>query len=265
MARALITGCSTGFGRATVVELKKRGYEVVATARRPETIEDLDADAHLALDVTDDDSVALAVAAAGPVDVLVNNAGVGARGPVELVPLAEVRRVFETNTFGPLRMMQAVLPQMRARGAGTIVNVSSVSGKVAAPLSGFYAASKFALEAMSEALHVEGGHFGIRTIVIEPGYFTTNLSESHRDFGVDAQPYDELAVVMQKMSQQLGRAAAPGPEVVATAIADALEAPPGSTWRVPVGEDAAMVLGARAAMDDATFEKTMREVLNLDW
>jgi NAD(P)-dependent dehydrogenase (short-subunit alcohol dehydrogenase family) len=264
MARALITGCSTGFGRATAVELKKRGYEVVATARRPETIADIDADGHLALDVTDDASVAKAVAAAGTIDVLVNNAGIGIGGPIELVPVAEVRRVFETNTFGPLRMMQAVLPQMRARGAGTIVNVSSVSGRVSAPLSGFYAASKFALEAMSEALHIEGGHFGIRTIVIEPGFFRTNISESHHDFGVDAPPYDELDEIMGKLEAELGRAAAPGPEVVATAIADALESPD-SAWRVPVGTDAEMVIGARATMDDAAFEKAMREVLKLDW
>jgi len=264
MARALITGCSSGFGRATAVELKKRGYEMVATARRREAIADLDADEHLALDVTDDASVRAAVDAAGTIDVLVNNAGIGIGGPVELVPLAEVRRLFETNVFGPVRMMQAVLPQMRARGAGAIVNVSSVSGRVAAPLSAFYAASKFALEAMSEALHIEAGHFGIRTIVIEPGFFKTNISESHLDYGVDAPPYDELHVTMQQLSAKLGRGDAPGPEVVAAAIADALEAP-GSAWRVPVGTDAEMVLGTRAALDDASFEKTMREVLSLDW
>jgi NAD(P)-dependent dehydrogenase (short-subunit alcohol dehydrogenase family) len=264
VARALITGCSSGFGRATAVELNKRGYEVVATARRPQTLADLDAVARIALDVTDDDSVKSAVAAAGTIDVLVNNAGIGIGGPVELVPVAEVRRLFETNVFGPLRMMQAVLPQMRARGSGAIVNVSSVSGRVAAPLAGFYAASKFALEAMSEALHVEAGHFGVRTIVIEPGFFKTNISESHRDFGVDRPPYDELQTIMEKVGAQLGRAAAPGPEVVATAIADALESP-GLGPRVPVGTDAEMVLGARATMDDSSFEKAMREVLNLDW
>ena len=264
MTRALITGCSSGFGRATVVELKKRGYEVVATARRAETIADLDADERLALDVTDDASVKAAVAAAGTVDVLVNNAGIGIGGPVELVPLDEVRRMFETNFFGPMRMIQAVMPQMRARGAGAIVNVSSVSGRVAAPLSGFYAASKHALEALSEAMHIEVGHFGIRTIVIEPGFFKTNISESHLDYGVDAPPYDELQVTMEKLTAQLGRNAAPGPEVVATAIADALETPD-AAWRVPVGTDAEMVLGTRAALDDAAFEKAMREGLNLDW
>jgi NAD(P)-dependent dehydrogenase (short-subunit alcohol dehydrogenase family) len=145
-----------------------------------------------------------------------------------------------------------------------VVNVSSVAGRVSAPLSGFYSASKFALEAMSEALHVEAEHFGIRTIVIEPGFFKTNISESHHDYGVDAPPYDELDAIMSTLESELGRAAAPGPEVVATAIADALESPT-SPWRVPVGTDAEMVLAARAAMDDAAFEKAMREVLKLDW
>jgi len=255
MGRVLITGCSTGFGRATAIELKKRGFEVVATARRPETLDDLDVDGRLTLDVTDDASVAAAVDRAGIIDVLVNNAGISVSGPVELVPLVEVRRLFETNVFGALRMMQAVLPQMRARGTGTIVNVSSVSGKVAAPLSGSYAASKFALEALSEAMHVEMEHFGVRTIVIEPGYFKTEISQSGIAYGVDEKT--------GAMTAALGRDAAPGPEVVAVAIADAVESP--GPWRVPVGKDAEMVLGARATMDDASFETAMREVLRFDW
>lgn len=264
MARVLITGCSSGFGRATAVELKKRGFEVVASARRPESLEDLDVDARLALDVTDNASVAAAVSEAGSIDVLVNNAGIGVSGPVELVPLAEVRRLLETNFFGAVRMMQAVLPQMRERGAGVIVNVSSVSGKVAAPLSGFYAASKFALEAVSEAMYFEMGHFGIRTVVIEPGYFQTNISDSGVRYGVDDPPFLELAEATEKMTAALGRGEAPGPEVVALAIADAIESPD-AALRIPVGTDAEMVLGARASMDDATFESTMRQVLKLDW
>jgi len=264
MARTLITGCSSGFGRATAVELKKRGHQVVATARRPETLDDLDVDARLALDVTDDASVTAAVAAAGTVDVLVNNAGVGMGGPVERVPMAEVRRLFETNVFGPLRLMQAVLPQMRARGRGTIVNVSSVSGRVAAPLSGFYSASKFALEAMSEALHYEAEHFGIHTVIIEPGFFRTNISESHHDYGVDSPPYDELQRLTDHMKAKVGRDAAPGPEVVAIAIADAIEAD-APALRIPVGKDAEMVLGARAALDDAAFEAAVRATLDLEW
>ena len=264
MTRALITGCSSGFGRATAVELKKRGFEVVATARRPETLDGLDVDERLALDVTNDASVADAVRAAGVIDVLVNNAGIGVDGPVELTPLPEIRRMFETNFFGAVRMIQAVLPQMRARNSGTIVNVSSVSGKVAAPLGGFYAASKFALEAISEALHYEAGHFGIRAVVIEPGFFRTNIFDSAVNYGIDGPPYDELQELTDRMAVQLGRDAAPGPEVVAGAIADAIESP-STALRVPVGADAEMVLQARASMDDATFESTMRQVLNIDW
>ncbi|HVC70449.1 MAG TPA: SDR family oxidoreductase [Acidimicrobiales bacterium] len=264
MARVLITGCSTGFGRATAIELNKRGFEVLASARRPETLDDLEVDGRLALDVTDDVSVAAAVSAAGAVDVLVNNAGISVSGPVELVPSTEMRRLFETNFFGVLRMIQAVLPQMRARGSGTIVNVSSVSGKVASPLSGAYAASKFALEAISEAMYFEMGHFGIRTVIIEPGYFQTSISESGVRYGVEGPPYRELADATEKMTAALGRGTAPGPEMVAMAIADAIESPD-APLRIPVGTDAEMVLGARANMDDATFESTMRQVLNLDW
>ncbi|HUI02813.1 MAG TPA: SDR family oxidoreductase [Acidimicrobiales bacterium] len=264
MARALITGCSSGFGRATALELKARGHEVVATARRPETLEDLDVDARLALDVTDDASVAAAVEAAGEVDALVNNAGVSVGGPVEKVPLDEVRRLFETNFFGALRMAQAVLPQMRARGGGTIVNVSSVNGRVSQPLAGFYAASKFALEAMSEAMHFEAGHFGIRTVVIQPGYFKTNLGEARREYGVESAPYDELHAVTVKLADRLGRGDAPGPEAVARAIADAIESD-APALRIPVGEMAETVLSARQAMDDAAFEAAMRAMLDMDW
>ena len=123
--RALVTGCSTGIGRATALELTARGYEVVATARRPGTIADLEVAEKLALDVDSDSSVAEAVAAAGPVDVLVNNAGFGVEGPIESVPIDEVRRMFETNVFGSVRMIQAVLPGMRERARGAIVNVTS--------------------------------------------------------------------------------------------------------------------------------------------
>ena len=187
MSRALVTGCSTGIGRAAV-ELTKRGFEVVATARRPETLADLDVAATLALDVDSDDSVAAAVAAAGPIDVLVNNAGFGVIGPVESVPLAEVRRMFETNVFGVIRMIQAVLPQMRERGSGTIVNVTSLAGRVAPPFDGFYSATKFGVEGLSEALHYEVGHFGIRIVLIEPGVFETAFGDNAARFGMEGGP-----------------------------------------------------------------------------
>ena len=140
----------------------KRGHEVVATARRPEVLEDLDVTMRLALDVTSDASVAAAVAAAGEVDILVNNAGIGVGGPVEQVPLAHAQAMFETNVWGPARMVQALAPGMRARSRGAIVNVTSLAGRAVAPLQGYYAASKWALEALSEAMDSELRHWGIR-------------------------------------------------------------------------------------------------------
>lgn len=266
--RILITGCSTGIGRASAVELTKRGHAVVATARRPETIEELDVDTRLTLDVVDDESVRAAVAAAGDLDVLVNNAGYGIVGPVERLPLDEVRRMIETNVFGAWRMIQAVVPGMRARGSGVVVNVSSLAGRVSSPLNGGYSGSKYALEAMSEALHYEVGHFGIRVVLVEPGRFATRFGETELRLGLDA-PYDELDRQWNAAQAKLPTggdegAEPPGPEAVAVAIADAVEHD-ATPLRRPVGVDAEMVVATRASMDDATFEATMREVLGLDW
>lgn len=264
MARVLITGCSTGFGRATAVELTGRGHEVVATARRPETLDGLDVAERLALDVDDAPSVAAAVGAAGSVDALVNNAGWETGGPVERADLDEVRAMFETNLLGAARMVQAVLPAMRERGSGTIVNVSSVAGVVAGPLGGFYSASKHALEAMSESLHYEVGHFGIRVVIVEPGSFATAFGNNARFHGEDTPPYDELRDQWDAAAEILVGAEAPGPEPVAVAIADAIEAddPP---LRLVVGDDAQLVVAVRKANDDAAFEATMRETLGLTW
>jgi NAD(P)-dependent dehydrogenase (short-subunit alcohol dehydrogenase family) len=264
--RVLITGCSSGFGRAAAVELTKRGHEVVATARRPEVLEDLDVARTLALDVDSDRSVADAVAAAGRIDALVNNAGFGIVGPVERLPIDEGRRLFETNFFGALRMIQAVLPQMRERGDGTVVNVTSVAGRVAPPLDGMYSGTKFALEGLTEALRLEVGHFGIRVALVEPGNFETTFSENARRFGLDSPPYDELDAAWAGAMTRLrgGAETGPGPAAVAVAIADVVESD-APALRHPVGDDAQMVLGARGQMDDATFEATMREMLELDW
>jgi NAD(P)-dependent dehydrogenase (short-subunit alcohol dehydrogenase family) len=262
--RVLITGCSTGFGRCAAIEIAKRGHAVVATARRPETLADLDVEQTLALDVDRDDSVAAAVAAAGEVDVLVNNAGWAADGPVEKVPLDDVRRMFETNFFGAVRMIQALAPGMRERRRGTIVNVSSVSGRVAPPLGGFYAASKFALEGLSETLHYELGHFGVRVVIVEPGYFQSSFRDNSTRYGVDSPPYDELERIWSGSDEKLVGGERPGPEIVGSAIADAAEGlRPELRW--PVGGDAEMVTKARASMDDAAFEASMRSLLKLDW
>ena len=263
--RAIITGCSTGIGRATAIELTARGYDVIATARRPETLDDLKVTQTMALDVVDDASVAAALAAAGPIDVLVNNAGFGLEGAIETVPLGEVRRMFDTNFLGAARMIQAFVPGMRERGSGAVVNVSSVAGIAAGPLGGYYSASKFALEALSESLHLEVGHFGVRVLVIEPGNIETQFGANLVDHRGEPGPYQELARIWEGAQGKLSDGeAVPGPGLVAAVIADALESDR-AQLRWPVGSDAEMIAAARQGMSYDDFEAAMREVLQLDW
>ncbi len=265
MKRAIITGCSSGIGRATAIELSARGYDVIATARRRETLDDLKVAQTLELDVDNDASVASALAAVGSIDVLVNNAGFGVEGAVETVPLGEVRRMFETNFLGAARMIQAFVPGMRERGAGAVVNVTSTAGIAAPPLGGYYAASKFALEALSESLHLEVGHFGVRVLVIEPGVIETRFGENVLDHRNEPGAYEELARLWEGAQSKLnGDEPAPGPELVASVIADALESDR-SQLRWPVGNDAEMVAAARQGMSYDDFEAAMRQVLELDW
>jgi short-subunit dehydrogenase len=167
----LITGCSSGIGQAAAVALHEAGRTVVATARNPDTLSGLTGRGlrTLALDVTDESSMRAAVDAAGPIDVLVNNAGYGLYGTVEQLPMAEIRRQFETNFFGLVRLTQLVLPGMRAAGGGRILNVSSMGGRATLPGGAFYHASKYAVEALSDALRMEVAQFGIDVILIEPG------------------------------------------------------------------------------------------------
>ena len=171
----LITGCSSGIGRAAAISLHAAGLAVYATARQVDTMADLARQGihTLALDVTDEASMSDAVATveqeAGPVGVLVNNAGYGLYGPVEQLPMDEIRRQFETNFFGLVRLTQLVLPGMRRRGRGRILNVSSMGGRITLPGGAFYHASKYAVEALSDALRMEVAQFGIDVVLIEPG------------------------------------------------------------------------------------------------
>ena len=263
--RALITGCSTGIGRATAVELTKRGYEVVATARRPETIKDLDVAATLALDVDSDQSVANAVREAGAIDVLVNNAGFGVEGAIESVPMDEIRRMFETNVFGSIRMIQAFVPAMRERGEGAVVNVTSTAAIASPPLGGFYSATKYAMTAISESLKLEAAHFGIKVFAIEPGVIETSFGDNALDHRGEPGPYAELGTIWEKAMETLGGGGpAPGPELVADAIATALESD-ATQLRWPVGQDAEMIAAARTGTDYDEFGAGMRTVLDLDW
>jgi short-subunit dehydrogenase len=171
----LITGCSSGIGRAAALRLHDAGFTVYATARRTDALTDVASRGlrTVALDVTDENSMTQAVAAveadAGPVGVLINNAGYGLYGPVEQVPMTEIRRQFETNFFGLVRLTQLVLPGMRRRGRGRILNVSSMGGRITLPGGAFYHASKYAVEAFSDALRMEVAQFGIDVVLIEPG------------------------------------------------------------------------------------------------
>jgi len=261
--RVLVTGAARSIGRATAEVLTERGHQVVATARDVSLLRDLDVDQVLALDVGDDDSVSAAVAHAGELDAVVNNAGLTGQGPLEAFPLEDFAHVLNVNTIGPLRMAQAVIPQWRERGSGVLVNISSVQGRIGTPLEGVYAASKHALEALSETLHFELGHFGIRVVIIEPGYIAPGMKHSGDHRGPEV--YAELQAQWSGNDAKLtGPAGRPGPELVGHAVADAIENP-SSPLRVEVGDDAAMVLELRRTLTDREFEATMRQALDLTW
>jgi NADP-dependent 3-hydroxy acid dehydrogenase YdfG len=244
-AAVLITGASKGIGRAIAVELAGRGHRVIATARRPETLADLPVDQRLRLDVTDQDSVDQAVRDAGHIDVLVSNAGETVRAPLESVPLAEVERLFQLNTLGALRVVQGVLPAMRARGAGHLVFVSSIQGRMVLPMIGPYGASKWALEALAETLAIETRHFGVKVSVMQPGAVSSGGGERAKVFLAENDPYAPLYEALGTL-----RGESVTPEEVAAAVADTIEQsePP---LRVPVGAPAKEVLRARKEAPDS--------------
>ncbi len=259
--RVLITGAARGIGMATAQLLANRGHSVVATDIS--ALSGLEGIQAHVLDVTSDDSVARCLEEVGPLEAIVNNAGIDGPGPVEGYPLDRVRQIFETNTLGALRVIQAVLPAWRKRGSGVIVNVSSVNGRVASPLRAAYSASKFALEALTESLHLEVRHFGIRSVLIEPGLIAPGMkaSEPHKGPADYAGLWEQWAGADTKTTGPTGPL---GPEVVALAIASAIE-DPATPFRVPVGQDAEMILGLRRSLDDQAFEDAMRKAVGFTW
>jgi NADP-dependent 3-hydroxy acid dehydrogenase YdfG len=248
MSRVLITGASRGIGRAIAVELTARGHEVIATARDVSMLSDVPAATRLQLDVTDQSSIGAAIAEAGTIDVLVSNAGATVRAPLETVPVAEVQRLFDLNTFGSLRVVQQVLPAMRDRGAGKLIFISSIQGRIAIPLIGPYAASKWALEAIAETLAIEAGHFGISVHLLQPGAVSSGGGERAKVFLDDGNPYRPLLDQLQGF-----RSAPVTVEEVAGAVASAVEDPT-APLRIPVGAAATSMLAARkAAPEDVPF------------
>jgi NAD(P)-dependent dehydrogenase (short-subunit alcohol dehydrogenase family) len=260
----LITGAGRAIGRATVEVLAERGHDVVATARDLSLLAGLPAALVLPLDVRDTASVRAAVLAAGELDAVVNNAALTGTGPLETYPVERFAEVLDVNTIGPLRMAQEVVPQWRERGSGVLVNISSVQGKIGTPLEGAYAASKQPLEAMSESMYFELGHFGIRVVVIEPGYIAPGMKHDGADHE-GPEVYAELRAQWSDTDSMLvGSEGRPGPETVALAVARAIE-DPDTPLRVEVGSDATMVLELRRNLRDPEFEATMRSALGLTW
>ena len=284
----LITGCSSGIGYATAERLLADGHTVYATARRPDSIAALAAKGAttLALDVTDEASMDAAVAhvveAEGAVGVLINNAGYSQSGAVESVPVDEVRRQFETNVFGLIRMCQLVLPGMRERGSGTIVNIGSMGGRLTFPGGGIYHATKYAVEAISDALRFEVRGFGVDVVLIEPGLIVTNFGEvaagsvavaGEVDAGsvavageVDAaptcdRPYAQFNRHVAKTTADaykgpMAKLGGP-PEVVAATIAKALKAKRPKP-RYAVTPSAHLLIGQRRITPDRVWDLMMR-------
>jgi NAD(P)-dependent dehydrogenase (short-subunit alcohol dehydrogenase family) len=261
MPVALITGTSTGIGLATALHFARQRYRVYAGARKPETVERHPDIRPVKLDVDSDESVRTCVSAvledAGAIDVLVNNAGIGFGGAVEMVPLDKVRAGFETNFFGAVRMMQAVLPHMRTRRSGTVVNVTSVMGRVTLGCHGFYAATKFALAAVSEALAIEMKPFGVKVAIIEPGAILTPIWGKAEALMPDDHPYHlAFGRLWRIFSAQLEGGTLP--DAVARAIYAAV-AEGAVKLRYPVGADAEVIVAARDRMTAAEWTALFME------
>ncbi|MGH8145256.1 MAG: SDR family oxidoreductase [Rhodanobacteraceae bacterium] len=249
MKTILITGCSSGFGREVARYFLERDWQVIATMRTPRTdiLPPSERLRVMPLDVTDPDGIRRTVNAAGPIDVLVNNAGIGAAAPFELTPATLARELFETNTIGTMAVTQAVLPQFRQRRAGVIVNVTSSVTLKALPLVSLYTASKAAVDAFTESMALELAPFNIRVHLVLPGRspetrFGDNARDNARAAGFDHVAYAELG---QRFMTQLTDAS--GPMTYARDVAEATwraVTDPAAPMRIPAGEDAVALADA---------------------
>jgi len=267
----LITGCSSGIGAATAARLRRQGWQVHATARRVETLGPLAAmGCHtLALDVTDEASMQAAVGEVlretDRIDALVNNAGYSQSGAVEEVPLEEVRRQFETNVFGLVRLTQLVLPSMRARGRGRIVNIGSMGGRLTFPGGGIYHATKHALEAITDALRFEVAGFGVEVVLIQPGLirsgFTAAVTKALAPLASARGPYAHFTQEVERITREsyeqgpMARLAGE-PEDVAAVVAEALSARSPKT-RYRVTNSAHLFMTLRALAPDRLWDASL--------
>ncbi|MGE0385960.1 MAG: SDR family oxidoreductase [Gammaproteobacteria bacterium] len=267
----LLTGCSTGIGRAAALAFAAAGWNVAATMRVPERAAPLAGGSQLAvlpLDVTDRASIDAAVqdtiARFGAIDVVVNNAGYGLFGLFEEATERSYRDQIETNLFGVINMTRAVLPHFRARGAGRFVNVTSIAALFGPPLNAFYAASKFAIEGLTESLATELAPLGISFAIVQPGLTRTAIharfagQDIARIAGYDGYRERAVAAVMPDTTSP----AAAEPEAVAAVILKAAQ-DPSPRLRYPAGADAEMIAAARDATDAEAFVARMREFIHL--
>ena len=262
---ALITGCSSGFGKASAAFFLARGWNVIATMRspKPTLFEESDRLLVTALDVTDPSNVSNAVAEGiarfGRIDVLVNNAGIGLFSALEATPDEVIRQVFETNTFGVMAVTRAVVPHMRERGSGTIVNVTSSVGIAPMPLVAAYTASKYAIEGFSESLAYELGTFGVRVKIVEPGLApSTSLAANSAGSRDDLMPaaYSAYAGRYLKSMQDYPTAYTTEGDVAEAVYAAATD--DGDRLRYPAGADSVMLAELRQSLSEQAFIARMR-------
>lgn len=266
---ALVTGASSGIGEQTSRALRAAGFTVYGAARRAERMQPLTEIGvrTLAMDVTDEVSVRAGVDRiiqdAGRIDVLVNNAGYGSYGAIEDVPISEARAQVEVNLFGAAELIRLVLPQMRAQRSGTVINISSMGGRITTPLGGWYHATKFALEALSDCLRLEVEPFGIQVVVIEPGSIDTEWGGIAADKLLAASGFGAYQAQARAMARSLRATAGDRrkspPSVVADAVVAAATARRPRT-RYPVGANARLAIALRSLLPDRAYDAVIRRM-----
>lgn len=270
---AVVTGSSSGIGLETSLLLARSGFHTYATVRnidRAHQLVDIVKKEKnklplevLPLDITEDNSVKSTIdkilEESGRIDVVVNNAGYGLIGALEDIPMEQVKAHFDTNLFGPIRVMQNVLPIMRKQRSGTIVNISSMGGRIAFPLSSTYSGTKFALEGVTDSLGYEVEQFGIKVILIEPGVVRTNFAKSMKKIGKTKNPnspYAKLLEIREATRKERLESSSVTPDEVAKVVLKAITSP-NPDARYVVGDDAARLLESKNTMTDSEFKKLM--------
>lgn len=266
----LITGASSGIGKATAIHFQQKGWNVIATMRKPEdedTLKQLDNVLITALDVLDLDSINKAINDGidrfGKIDALVNNAGYGAYGPLEAFPRENILRQFNTNVIGLLDVTRVILPHFRANKAGTVVNISSIGGKMTFPLGSLYHGTKFAVEGISEALSYEVAGFGGKIKIVEPGAIETDFGGRSFDFqnNEELEEYQDVVKALFATFETFSNASPASlvAEVIHQAVTDGT-----NQLRYTVGADAEQFMGARKTMSDDEFMGMLKGQLNLN-